>query len=86
MPPSFDPSVPPPERRDLVTEHTAPQRPGLAERERNRPRLRPPETFPRSAKQIRENRKEEERRTGLIQTWTSTIHGLQEDVRTQSPP
>ena len=55
--PSFDPSVPPPERRGCVREQAAPQRPGLAERERTRPRLRPPETFPRSAKQIREDRK-----------------------------
>ena len=29
--------------------------------------------------------KEEERRAGQIQTWTSTIHGLREDIRTQTP-
>ena len=43
--PSFEPSIPPPGRRDPVRDHTAPQR--LTERESNRPQLRPAETFPR---------------------------------------
>ena len=62
--PNLDPSRPPPERRNCVREQAARQHPALTERERNRPRLRPPETFPRSAKQIRDDRKEEESRTG----------------------
>ena len=83
--PSFDPSIPPPGRRDCVRDHTAPQRPALAERESNRPRLRPPETFPRSARQISEDIRSQERRTGLLQTWTTPVYGLKEDVQTQIP-
>ena len=83
--PSLDPSIPPPGRRDRVRNHTAPQRPTLTERESNRLGLWPPETFPRSARRIREDRRSKERRTGLIQTWTSTVYGLEEDVQTQIP-
>ena len=80
--PSFEPSIPPPGRRDRVREQTAPQPLALAERESNRPRLRPPETFPRSARQIRKDRRSEERKTGLIQTWTTAVYGLEEDDET----
>ena len=55
--PSLDPSIPPPGRRDRVRNHTAPQRPTLTERESNRLGLWPPETFPRSARRIRQDRR-----------------------------
>ena len=83
--PSFDPSIPPPGCRDRVRDHTAPQRPTLIERESNQPRLWPPETFPRSARRIREDRRSKERRTGLIQTWISTVYWLEEDIQAQIP-
>ena len=84
--PDFDQSRPLPLRGECVREKAPQRHPALAERERNRLQLRLPETFPRSAKQIRDDRKEEERRAGRIQMWTSTIHGLREDVWTQTPP
>ena len=62
--PCFDPSRPPPVREECVREPAPPYQPPLPERESIRPRLRPPETFPRSARQIKEDEREEARKAG----------------------
>ena len=83
--PSFNPSITPPVRTDCISNHTAPQSQAPAERESSRPRLRPPETFPRSQRQMREDRRREARRARAEQTWTTTVYGLEEDEPTQIP-
>ena len=83
--PSFNPSIPPPRRGDCVSNNAATQSRALTERESNRPRLRLPETFPRSAKQTREDKEKALRGPGQAQTWTTTVYGLADDDRTQKP-
>ena len=56
--PYFDPSRPPPVREECVREPAPQYHRPLTERER----IRAPETFPRSSKQIRDDGREEEMR------------------------
>ena len=62
-----------------------PYQPPLQEKESSRPHLYPPETFPRSSRQIREDEREEAKRATQTQTWTSTTHGLREGSRSCIP-
>ena len=41
--------------------------------------------FPRSARQIKEDEREEAKRAAQTHTWTSTTHGLREDSRSRTP-
>ena len=83
--PSFNPSMPPPGRRDCVSGQTVAQCRTPAKRESSRPQLRPPETFPRSLRQVGEDRRRATKRAKDEQTWTTTVYGLEEDEPTQTP-
>ena len=83
--PGFDPSRPPPVRAEYARGPPPTPQPPPTEKESTRPRLLPPDTYPRSARQVKEDEREEARRAAQTQTWTSTIHGLGEDSRPRTP-
>ena len=83
--PSFNPSIPPLERTDCVSGQASAYPWMPTKRESSRPRLRLPDTFPRSPRQVKEYRKRLAKRAKREQTLTTTIDGLKEDEPTQTP-